>query len=490
MSRERKLVFASILLSGALLLGRLAGFVREIQIGSVFGISRDSDLAVVMLTTPDLLVNLLLAGGITAALIPEFVRLDAGGRVQVFFRVSLYVLILFGAIGLLLALFPQVQLLAFAPGYAGLDKTVFGNLFAMAALAIPLAGLSGVTAAFLNSHERFFIVGAGTLVFNATIIVALFWWGNADNTLFILAVAIATAALLRYCSQLIFCFPYLARSESLVPATKLSVLATRFFQALGASTIVLVIPVMLRAIVSLVGEGHIAAFNFATKLVELPLGIAITTIGAVSFPALSKALVDETGAETQIFEDGLKRSLILSLCIMTSCIWFAPAIVRLAFGYGQMTDPDLALVADLARIAFATLPLVAISSMSSAMLNARGQMGLSLKITALAALVAPLAALPGILLSDVRLTIAALPVFQLVLAVVALRATRFPVSWDWVRKSIFRPVVASAIGTALCAIVVWLSGTESAVVGTGLAMVAIVLALFCSGSLTRRATVT
>ena len=58
-----------------ILLGRIAGFVRESFIVAHFGASEQADYAVLILTIPDLLINMLVGGAMGAALIPEFKRL-------------------------------------------------------------------------------------------------------------------------------------------------------------------------------------------------------------------------------------------------------------------------------------------------------------------------------------------------------------------------------------------------------------------------------
>ena len=69
---DRRLIISGAVVSFGILLGRVTGFLREIGIASVFGISTEADITILMLTIPDVLVNLLVAGGLSAALIPEF----------------------------------------------------------------------------------------------------------------------------------------------------------------------------------------------------------------------------------------------------------------------------------------------------------------------------------------------------------------------------------------------------------------------------------
>lgn len=455
MSLTGRYLSTGLILSLTLMAGRLAGFLREMQLGATFGLSRDTDFAIVMLTTPDLLVNLLLAGGLSAALIPEFARMDAEGRHRLFVLASALVGGVFGAIGLVVILLPILPVLLFAPGYAAVPVSDYAWPFMLAALAIPLSGLAGVTTALLNGREKFFVAGSGTLIFNATIIAALMLWQYPRNELVVLGAGIALASLLRFGSQLLAALQHIKRPHATFPAN-FAPLVNRFWQALGATTLVLLVPVILRAVVSLNGEGNIAAYNFATKLVELPIGIAITTVSTVAFPALSKAFA---GGEADVvrgtFEIAMRRGLGISLAIAIPCYWFAYPLVDLVFGRGRMTQDDLQLIADLSRLGFITLPLVAVSSLSATLLNARHQTGLLLKVTLCCMAVLPLAVLPGILAGDVRIMTAALPVFHCLYAFTLARVTGQVILGDpgWLLRNAARPALLAVGTTAVFAVV-------------------------------------
>jgi len=492
MSLRDRLLSASMILSLTLLLGRLAGFAREIQIGALFGISRDGDFAIVMLTTPDLLVNLLLAGGLSAALIPEFGRVDQAGRTKLFLIASLLVAGLFGLITLLIVLFPALLMTAFAPGYSGAPVAEYGDSFRLAALAIPLAGLVGVTSALLNAEEKFFIVGSGTLIFNLAVIAVLAFCWVPDQGLMVLAAGIAAASLLRFGSQVLAATRYLSRQKSQVSATNLTDLARRFLQALGASTLVLLIPVLLRAVVSLNGAGNIAAYNFATKLVELPIGIAITTISVVAFPTISKVLVEGDAAEAvRLYSHGVVRSLTTAFSIAIPCFYFAEPLVSLVFGHGQMDKEDLQLIADMARLGFLTLPMIAISSMSTVMLNARHQTGMLLRLTLLCLLLLPVAVVPGIITGDARLSIATLPLFHLLYAFILAKAVGQPLVGraQTLVTVCARPALLSAAVTAMFALVVLLIPPNLPLIRSILALGGIGVSVLTVAALTQRAQV-
>ncbi|MEM7886056.1 hypothetical protein Q4Q91_19390, partial [Morganella morganii] len=68
----KKLFISGIIVSIALLIGRISGFFREIFVASIFGVSVHSDITILLLTVSDLLVNLLVGGAFSKVLIPAF----------------------------------------------------------------------------------------------------------------------------------------------------------------------------------------------------------------------------------------------------------------------------------------------------------------------------------------------------------------------------------------------------------------------------------
>ncbi|WP_219927722.1 hypothetical protein, partial [Aeromonas sp. HMWF016] len=67
----KKLFISGLFVSFALFLGRISGFLRELFIASSFGVSKTSDLIIVLLSIPDVLVNLLVGGALGMILVPE-----------------------------------------------------------------------------------------------------------------------------------------------------------------------------------------------------------------------------------------------------------------------------------------------------------------------------------------------------------------------------------------------------------------------------------
>lgn len=417
---RRSLLGAGLLLSVALMAGRLAGFGREVLLASSLGLSEQADIAIVLLTVPDLLVNLLLSGGIGVALVPAMRAASPAQAAALFRQASLTLGSIFAVFGLCFALLPSIWLWLFAPGLEGAARWLDGWMLYAIAAAIPFAALSGVSTAALNARERFFVAGCGTLVFNLCVIAALLVaMIGAQGYLAWLCMGILSGALLRWFSQ------WGALRASTPPQTQPHQgwlldrrLLQGFVAGLASASLLILVPVALRAGASWLGKGELAAFNYAIKLVELPLGILITTLATVAFPRLSQAhQQNDATAFEGLLRSGLQRSLMLSIVVVL-CGWpFVDAVVAILFGSGGVSSEGQAHITALTQIALLSVPWVGIASLASAALNARRLPGVVLRRTVLVMLAFPLLCLPGLLMGEPTVLMWALPLFHLILAV-------------------------------------------------------------------------
>ena len=75
-------------------------------------------------------------------------------------------------------------------------------VFRVTLIALPVAAISGVLVAFLDSRERFAYGAVGTLIFNSTIIISLLLLFSVSSSLAVI-VGVLSGALLRLTIQLI-----------------------------------------------------------------------------------------------------------------------------------------------------------------------------------------------------------------------------------------------------------------------------------------------
>jgi len=415
----RNLLSATVLLSLALMAGRLAGLGRELLLASSFGLSAQADMAVVLLSVPDLLVNLLLSGGIGVALVPLLRSASDSEAALLLHQVSLVVGGLFALLALLFACTPSLWLRLLAPGMDTSSQPLGGWLRSALAVTIVLTALSGVTSAALNARDRFFVAGCGTLIFNLAVISALVWMLWRQNTVLTgLVVGIVIGAWLRWGVQW-QALRRLRKSLKRESGWRLdSALLRSFAAGLTAATLLTLVPVALRAAASYLGEGQLAAFNYAIKLVELPLGVLITTIATVAFPRLSQAFHEGDGyAFDTLLSTAIARSLLMSFAVVL-CGWpVMNDVVWLLFGYGKLSAIELVHIADLARIALFSVPWVGLVGLAAVSLNAQRSPQQVLRRTLLALLALPLLCLPGLWYGQAKWIMWALPGFYILCSV-------------------------------------------------------------------------
>lgn len=169
-----------------------------------------------------------------------------------------------------------------------------------------------------------------------------------------------------------------------------------FATAAFSAALMLSAPLVVRAMASTIGPGAIASFNYASKLVELPVAILITSISTVALARLSVLHAQGQHAElTRALLRDTQYALLVATGVAVLGYWFADSVVQLIFGRGQMDDAALARVASLTRIALLSVPLMALASMATAHLNATRQTARIVGPTVASLLLLPLMAAPG-----------------------------------------------------------------------------------------------
>jgi putative peptidoglycan lipid II flippase len=405
-------------LAAALLAGRLSGLIRETIVASRYGLTGAGDLAVVLMTIPDLLVNLIISGGLSAALVPRLNQMDAADADALWRSVSLATLAVFGAFALLFAFAPALVLSPLLPGRVGelgaLSRLVSGAV----AISIPLAALAGLSGAYLNARNRFLTTGLGTLFFNIGLISMLLWLADPRSfSLAPLAIGVLLGAILRVGPQISSLPSKLFLERSFLSVSR-DGFARQFLAAVAATTIAMLAPILIRSAASFYAPGTVAAFNYAQKLVELPVGVAFGAVNTVALTSISTAFrkggVLAARAPTI---DALQISILMSGLIAIGGWIFSSEIVALVFGYGRMSGAEQASVAALFRIAILSIPLTALALVAMTSLNACGRTTEVLKAALVAVATLPVLIACALSLSGMSGLMWAFVSFQGVLAI-------------------------------------------------------------------------
>lgn len=360
---------ASLLVSIALVLSRLSGFVREILLAARLGSSEYADGAILMLTLPDFMVGLLLTGGLNAALVPTLKSLQGPARQAVLLKIAVSVSAVFLLLALGLSLSVPQWILLVAPALDVATMPDFRMAFGLSIMALPIAALIGITASYLNTIGKFMVPGMGVLVFNA--LLSVYIAINLPNGGYLLGLAwmIIGAAMMRLVMNL---YPVRAQlsgfqwSDGTLPQG----FGWRFAQGIGAFSIIVGVPFLYRSLYAGGGDGYLTLFNYAQKLYELPAALMIAPVIVVLLPKLSAMVAQDDPQLYRYVAQGLRA--ILALAGVALCVGglFMDVIVQIIFGYGAITAQDQSDITDIARLLLLAMPFYALTQIAGITLNA------------------------------------------------------------------------------------------------------------------------
>ncbi|MEH6689097.1 MAG: lipid II flippase MurJ [Halopseudomonas sabulinigri] len=334
----KRIVSTSIILNLGLLLGRLLGFVREIIIAEGYGASWQADVTVTILTLPDILINILVGGALTAALVPSFTADKLTSRLLAY-QVSAAIFLIFSVVAIFLSWQSSFMVHMLAPGYSGQTAAVANSGVSLVVLLLPLFVLTGVTTGLLQSQERFTITSLGTFFFNAVLIVGLWFAIRQDSyNVGFIALVVFAAGVLRYISQLLAVQPGFRPVESLTPWLISGDITRRYWQAMLSGGILFIYPVAARSYASMVGEGGVSIFSYAMRLIELPLLICVSFLGVVLLPKLSEAYSQNREMFSKLVVYGLQA--VFGLGTVAVATLFVGRLMYVQLAYGRGLQPE------------------------------------------------------------------------------------------------------------------------------------------------------
>jgi peptidoglycan biosynthesis protein MviN/MurJ (putative lipid II flippase) len=366
-------------LSLALLLAsRLFGLLRESAQAAAFGVTGLADVAVLMLTLPDWVTGVLASGALAYVLVPAWAGQRRAG-VAASERTVARVLMAIGALlALGLVLFREAVVMRLAGGVPPALLPVAMNAIAWSALALPAALLAALWTTRLQHEHDFTGMYGANLVVNVVLIVAILVAAPRviqGDAMHWLGVGLFCAMGLRL-AWLRRRMPPVATEVAELPgeAVKLPAPPVWLWAILSAG-LPLALPFVARSVASQAGEGALATFNYAWKLVELPLMLAIQLVATLAFPAIARALAgDEPAATTRAVQSAIALAWTLACAAAAALLVGSPAIAQLLFGWGRMGPQALERVAQWGAIgAWGLLPQ-ALIAVALTVLAATGRM--------------------------------------------------------------------------------------------------------------------
>jgi len=347
-SRARNSFFVAF----GILCSRIAGLIRQRVFSHYFGLTAPADAFMAAFRIPNFLNNLFGEGALSASFIPVYASLVARGERAEADRVA-------GAVASLLALAVSLIVLAgvvatpllidaIAPGFTGetreLTIVLVRILFPGAGLMVMSAWCLGV----LNSHHRFFVSYAASVVWNAAMIATLVLFGGGralPQLARILAWGSVVGSGLMFLVQLPIVMklaPDLRFAVDTASAHVRSVVRN-FGPVFVSRGVVQLSGYIDTLIASLLPTGAVAALLNAQTIGLLPVSLFGMSVSAAELPAMSSAVGAEPQAALALrgrLDSGLRQIAFFVIPSAMAFLALGDVIAAALFQTGRFTHED------------------------------------------------------------------------------------------------------------------------------------------------------
>lgn len=324
----------------------LLGLARDHFFAQTFGASRALDAYNAAFLFPDLLFNILIAGGIAAAFVPVLTGLLHKNKDAAKEYVNSVITAATGTmliVGVIIIIFAESVSALVAPGFSPADKILVARILRVLALSPIFFAASNAIGALLITEKRFLFYGLSPVLYNLGIILGTLLLAPRFG---IMGVAFGTlfGALLHLLARIVDAWRYGFRFK----------ITYAFRTPEFRKTIRLMLPKMFghpielatfwgfTAIASLLATGSVAVISFARNFQSVPVSLIGITIATTSFPLLSGAISEQ--AKDKYWKT-LKNSffLIFFLSALSALVIFfiRESLIRIFLGGGAFQADEI-----------------------------------------------------------------------------------------------------------------------------------------------------
>ncbi len=333
---------------------RVLGYIRDAGIAFIFGAGFASDAFFVAFRIANLLRRLVGEGAITHAFVPVFTEIkekrgteEASLFVRRFFTIFFVILVGLATAGII---FSDRIVALLAPGFEAVEGK-FDLTVSLARIMFPymvFIGLMAASMGVLNSMRHFTMPALSPVFFNLSLIGATFLAAPLlREPAYALAYGVVFGGLLQFGTQLPVLkrygmFPYPPLFDLRDPELR------RIFRLIAPAVVSigiyqLNIFVTMR-FASLLPEGSVSYLYYASRLVELPIGVFGVAFTQAALPTLSGYVV---GTDRQGFLSSLSFSIrmvnFVNIPATVGLMVLATPLVDTLFARGQFTLQDTGL---------------------------------------------------------------------------------------------------------------------------------------------------
>ncbi len=364
---RRRVASAAAVIALGNVLSRGLGLVRDVVIAATFGATAGTDAFVLARTLPTILYDLLVGTVSTAAFVPVFVQHARDERqlwrlVGAIFSLAA---LAFVTLAVVLALFAEPLVGIIGSGFSSDDqRTLAATLMRVALISVVFQGLAGVLTSALYAQNRFALPAFATAIYNVGIIVGIVLLAPTLGVS-ALAVGLVIGALAQFLLQAsglrAFWRAYRPRFDLTDPAV-------RRILALGGTVAAGLVVTALgqfidRNLASHLPEGNLTSMEYATRVIQFPLGIVGLAVSFAILPTLSRFNDPADGSLAEYREAlvfGLRLVLLLMLPFLAVVVALNYPLTEVLFQRGAFEPTDTARTAAIFLAYSPMLPLTAV----------------------------------------------------------------------------------------------------------------------------------
>ncbi len=339
-------LFGSVFRAGAstltvlILISNALGLVRDMLFSRFVGATRLLDIYNASFIVPDILLNVFVAGALTAAFIPVFSHLRAHGEREESERVASTMLVAapatMGLIGIVAFTFmPQLAHIV-APGFNPGELTLLIRMSRLMLLSPIIFALSNTLGGVLVSLDRFVGYGLSSILYNIGIIGGIFLIPLVGPIG--LALGTLAGALLHLSSRVIAILRTDFRAHGPISFSNehFRQIMKLMLPRVAGQPIEQLIFSMFTNLASTLAVGSVAVVNFARNFQSMPISVFGIAFSMAVFSSLSRkaALKDREGFLYHLKETA-KPLMIASIISMVVYILFGSWIIGLLLGGGK-----------------------------------------------------------------------------------------------------------------------------------------------------------
>jgi putative peptidoglycan lipid II flippase len=343
-STGRILLTASLILTIAALASRLLGWLRLVVIGSQFGASRELDAYFAAFRIPDAIFQLVVAGALSAALIPVFAGYRARGQDreawQLASSVINLVMLALAVLALVMAIFAPAIVPVVAPGFDAPTTELTVRMTRIMLISPVLIGMGAVVTGILNSYHRFTAGAVAPLLYNLAIIAAAVFLAPVMGVEG-LAIGVAIGSLAHLVVQLPSLSEVGQRYDLTIGLRHPGVRRVAWLMiprtlGLAAGQLNFIVSTVLA---SGLPEGSLTAYNYAFQLSQIPVGVVGVSVAVALFPTLSQdaALGRKSEIRRQV-ASSLRVLIFISAILTAIMIVLREPLASAFFQYGLFSQ--------------------------------------------------------------------------------------------------------------------------------------------------------